>query len=69
MKMETILETSIYLIFIIGTFIVYQLLKLLYFWNWLIEIIYTHPKCDVTFFIIGDIIFAIGTGVVASVSR
>ena len=64
--METISILSIYSMFIIGTFIVYELLKTLGFWNWTIEATYTHPKFDLVFFIIGDILFAIGTGVIAS---
>lgn len=63
-----IINISLKSIFFIGTFIVYELLKSLGFWNLVIESTYTHPKFNIAFFIIGDMLFAIGTGVVASVS-
>ena len=66
--MEAVVTASLFAVFTAGTFIVYELLKEIGFWEWIIEAAYTHPKFDKIMFIVGDAILAVGTGVVASVS-
>jgi len=62
-----ILYISVYIIFSIGTFIVYAFLKEMGFWSYIYEEAYTHPKFDTIITIIGDVFYGIGISIIASV--
>jgi len=65
--MEIIETISLYILFSISGFIIYELLKQLGFWIYLIELIYTNPKFDTIMYIVGDILYGISIGLLSSV--
>ena len=66
--MEIVLTVSLYMMFSIGTFIVYAFLKEVGAISGFIELTYTHPHFDKVLVIVGDILFGLGVGLIGSVA-
>ena len=64
--MEMILNISLFIIFHICAFIVYELLKQTNLINYIWEVFYTHPKYDDIVRVIGDSIYGISISVLGA---